>query len=575
LAVQLLDRRLAGHPNLHMIDPSLVDGGGCDDNLVCGICTLVLKRPSSGCPQGHTFCEACLVRTLEGSGNASREVAPRPSCPTCRHPTDTTKLVRNRPIENMVLALKVACVHSEAKGKPCAWSGLLGSLDTHLGSDCPNQPVPCPNPGCLVHMPRRDMGAHASDACTRRPVPCRHCGLACPKDEVGAHEASCELAPVTCRHGCGATGLLQKQAAAHEQTCPLAPTPCPCLGCGAIVKRKDMSEHLASYAVEHARAVAVGVREMREHAAAQQQTIDRLEGVVREQEGELSDLKTQLAAVQGRVQLDEAASSQRSTRSLSASLASLPLSREALRGAAADVGATAFRVKERIALLPADVSRRASRARSAASGLHAAAHATPTPTPTPTPTSPGGGGGGSGGGAAAATDAAADGAAASGGSSSNNTSAPSSRRPSRERRLSPASATSSEQMHRRRSLQSMSRSLSRRGSRGTSTAAPAAADGAAPSPARVAAASATAAAIAAAAAAAANPPTAASPAAATGTASAATAWQPPPAAREPSSPRLVVAAGNRSSLPPAGMPPGAEADSVGVGRVNVVIESEV
>lgn len=564
--------------NHHMIDPSLVAGGGCDDNLVCGICTLVLKRPTSGCPQGHTFCEACLVRTLEGSGNAHREVPPRSSCPTCRHPTDISKLVRNRPIENMVLALRVACTHSEAKALPCVWSGLLGELDAHLGSDCPNQPVQCPNAGCLVHMPRRDMVAHASDACTRRPVPCRHCGIACPKDEVGAHEVSCDLAPMTCRHGCGATGLLQKQAAAHEQTCPLAPTPCPCLGCGAIVKRKDMSEHLASYAVEHARAVAAGMREMREHTAAQQQTIDRLEGVVREQEAELSDLKGQLAAV-----LDEASSlrSQRSTRSLSLSLASLPLSREALRGAAADVGATAVRVKERIALLPADVSRRASRARSAASRLHGAAH----PTPAPTPSSP------EGGGDAAGTDAAAaaDGAAADG--STTTTSAPSSRRPSRERRFSPASATSAEQLHRRLSLQSMGRSLSRQVSRGARAPAAAAADGGAPSPARVAAASATAAAIAAAAAAAAaNPPAAASNATASASAAAAAAsrgetaryresshlaaaWQPPSAARDTSSPRLVVAAGSRSSALPAGMPPGTEAADVG--RVNVVIESEV
>ena len=299
-----------------MIDPSLVTDGGCDDNLVCGICTLVLKRPSSVCPEGHTFCEACLVRTLDGSSSAHRKVPPRASCPTCRHPADTTKLVRNRPIENMVLALKVACVHSEVKGGPCAWSGFLGELDAHLGGDCPNQVVPCPNTGCLVHMPRRDMTAHASDACTRRPVPCRHCGLACPKDEVGAHEVSCELAPMACPHGCGATGLLQKQAARHEQTCPLAPTPCPCLDCGAIVKRKDMSDHLASFAVEHARSVAAEMRERRNHAAAQQQTIDRLEGVVRDQEAELSALKGRLTAVP-----DGASPSPRSPRSLSASLA--------------------------------------------------------------------------------------------------------------------------------------------------------------------------------------------------------------------------------------------------------------
>ena len=63
-----------------------------------------------------------------------------------------------------------------------------------------------------------------------------------------------------------------------------------------------MSEHLASYAVEHARAVAAGMREMREHTAAQQQTIDRLEGVVREQEAEL--LKSRMAIIQEALRAD-------------------------------------------------------------------------------------------------------------------------------------------------------------------------------------------------------------------------------------------------------------------------------
>ena len=297
-----------------MIDPVLVDSG-CDENLVCGVCTLVLRVPMSGCPQGHTFCERCYRTHL----------VERPTCPTCRHPVAPDGLVRNRPIENMVLTLRVACSHSDPSVylTPCGWKGTLGELDAHLGSSCPNEPVSCPHAGCVVRLPRRLLAAHARDECTRRPVPCQHCGLDVAKSELAAHEAGrtavgsalmavsqaaspaacvvrprawahprtpgrlsrpgrpsghahlrccfqpapashfcafqragCGHAPTVCANGCGAA-LLKNQVAAHDMTCPLAPSPCPCLGCGTIVPRRDLNEHLTTFAVEHARAVAL------------------------------------------------------------------------------------------------------------------------------------------------------------------------------------------------------------------------------------------------------------------------------------------------------------------------------
>ena len=163
-----------------MIDSGLVDSG-CDENLTCGICTLVLRVPTSGCPQGHTFCERCYRTHLHE----------RPNCPTCRHSVTLDGLVRNRPIENMVLALRVACSHSEQTETPCEWRGTLGDLDAHLGSRCPNEPVSCPNAGCVVYVPRRLVSAHARDECTRRPLPCRHCGIDVAKSELDVHEAGC------------------------------------------------------------------------------------------------------------------------------------------------------------------------------------------------------------------------------------------------------------------------------------------------------------------------------------------------------------------------------------------------
>ena len=184
-----------------MIDPELVDSG-CDENLACGICTLVLRVPTSGCPQGHTFCERCYRTHL----------VERPTCPTCRHPVALDGLVRNRPIENMVLTLRVACSHSDHSLylTPCGWKGTLGELDAHLGSSCPNEPVGCPNAGCVVRLPRRLVAAHARDECTRRPVPCRHCGLDVPKSSLGVHEAG-RAAYWKCPHG-GAIGCVPPAA---------------------------------------------------------------------------------------------------------------------------------------------------------------------------------------------------------------------------------------------------------------------------------------------------------------------------------------------------------------------------
>lgn len=84
--------------------------------------------------------------------------------------------------------------------------------------------------------------------CCFQPAPTSHfCAF---------QRAGCGHAPTVCANGCGAA-LLKNQVAAHDMTCPLAPSPCPCLGCGTVVPRRDLNEHLTTFAVEHARAVAL------------------------------------------------------------------------------------------------------------------------------------------------------------------------------------------------------------------------------------------------------------------------------------------------------------------------------
>ena len=63
------------------------------DDIVCALCLGVLVVPTSGCPQGHTFCLRCYGEALQN----------RLECPTCRRPADQNTLVFNRHLEGMML----------------------------------------------------------------------------------------------------------------------------------------------------------------------------------------------------------------------------------------------------------------------------------------------------------------------------------------------------------------------------------------------------------------------------------------------------------------------------------------
>jgi len=68
------------------IDPDLLEKRF--DDCVCVVCSGLMVEPTSGCPDGHSFCRACYVKKHKG-------------CPTCRNAVDKRKLVRNRPLEGM------------------------------------------------------------------------------------------------------------------------------------------------------------------------------------------------------------------------------------------------------------------------------------------------------------------------------------------------------------------------------------------------------------------------------------------------------------------------------------------
>jgi len=171
----------------------------------------VLEIPTSGCPEGHTYCRDCLAKALKKARK----------CPACRHPVSDSQLRRNRPLEGVINRLRVNCKHAspsqfsderrgdggvalpppakrarltpaaeltaeelatalcehglEATGEQdalaarlqnhrdaasCTWTGTVGELGAHLQLACPWQPVVCTNAGCGQTWARRKMVDH-------------------------------------------------------------------------------------------------------------------------------------------------------------------------------------------------------------------------------------------------------------------------------------------------------------------------------------------------------------------------------------------------------------------------------
>ena len=123
-----------------------------DEDLRCGVCHDVLDQPTSGCGEGHVFCHRCLLRSLEN----------RATCPAgCGQAVAKDKLVRSRPLENVIAKLQAKCVReAEAAAAACTWQGTLGELKEHRATSCPNEPVACANEGCARLMPRALVETH-------------------------------------------------------------------------------------------------------------------------------------------------------------------------------------------------------------------------------------------------------------------------------------------------------------------------------------------------------------------------------------------------------------------------------
>ncbi|KAI9168634.1 hypothetical protein H9P43_008007 [Blastocladiella emersonii ATCC 22665] len=133
--------------------------GAPNANLVCPICTLPFLDAEST-PCGHTFCAACLRRSL--ASNAA--------CPACR---------------------------AECTRDPTP-AYVVRSLADELLVLCPNA-----DRGCPATVARAQLPDHARSQCPFRLAACAHCAAQVPAHDLDSHQASCVAARHACPRGCG------------------------------------------------------------------------------------------------------------------------------------------------------------------------------------------------------------------------------------------------------------------------------------------------------------------------------------------------------------------------------------
>ena len=151
-------------------------------------------------------------------------------------------------------------------------------FNSHVG-ECRYAPQPCRWPGCpFKTLTVATFDTHVAE-CGFRPVRCRYdCGLLVPVHLEEQHIAlECKNVECECEHGCGQRirRRLYLQHAGHE--CPESIISCSVIGCGAVVKRKDLPAHIEQSMAVHFALLSRSVQDLHNQLGSAQQYIRHLE----------------------------------------------------------------------------------------------------------------------------------------------------------------------------------------------------------------------------------------------------------------------------------------------------------
>eukprot|EP00271_Cylindrocystis_brebissonii_P008124 TRINITY_DN22151_c0_g1_i2.p1 TRINITY_DN22151_c0_g1~~TRINITY_DN22151_c0_g1_i2.p1 ORF type:complete len:587 (-),score=57.84 TRINITY_DN22151_c0_g1_i2:250-2010(-) len=256
----------------------------------CPLCLDVLDQPTTTTPCGHTFCERCILQSLENVSEGSptamgEESATR--CPVCRSVIRRDHLGPTWIVRELIEEIKVRCdygvsfdVQSAAyeagvnDGQECPSTFRLADRTLHL-QECPFVLVPC---------------KYEKDGCI-------HAGI---RRQIRVHEQDCPFRSANCEE-CGER-MLSRFLVDHEQTCPSVEVRCPQghQGCQHICRRGDLSTHLTVCPFELLKDVLL---EKDRQVAALQKKVNEQESKLWTQVKQNTHLEETLAALRSQLGL--------------------------------------------------------------------------------------------------------------------------------------------------------------------------------------------------------------------------------------------------------------------------------
>jgi len=261
------------------VDDMWIDPGFLEEDretiqdCTCGLCSGVIQIPTSGCPDGHSFCRGCYDKAIRQ----------RRECPTCRYAIEGF-LFPNCTASNLVQKMRVRCRYAiatkrakvvdaalmpaevlgeelrqrgletegstdelkarleKARKGGCSWKGRVGDLALHLG-ECEWARVKCLNQGCTESPLRKHFLEHDA-TCGIRKVSCEFCKTELECRTLAHHHGICNLAILECANAGCSVKRPRENMQVHRARCEHESVACPCPGCGARLLRRDMNAHV-------------------------------------------------------------------------------------------------------------------------------------------------------------------------------------------------------------------------------------------------------------------------------------------------------------------------------------------
>ena len=150
----------------------------------------------------------------------------------------------------------------------CDWRGPLSDVFSHRSKECDLEPRVCEFKGCAAHMLAYQIPAHR-ESCAFRTTRCVQCTDVVLVTDMAEHlEEECIAVRVRCVHAGCSFGAPRGKIDAHEAQCGHELLECPVDGCGAEVKRRAISAHIASTDAAHVKLLAAHFQELLEEKAA-------------------------------------------------------------------------------------------------------------------------------------------------------------------------------------------------------------------------------------------------------------------------------------------------------------------